>query len=126
MGRLGGVCGAVTGMFMVAGMKYGYTDASDKKAKTEHYRLIHDLAKQFEKQNGSIICRELLCVSPKHDNSVSDAINENYYKKRSCAELVEQAARMLDEYISKRMEEKTMIKIAVASENDMVTEHFGH
>ena len=127
MGRLREVCGAVTGMFMVAGMKYGYTDASDNKAKTEHYRLIQDLAKQFEKENGSIICRELLGISIKYDNPLSEARNENYYRKRPCAELVEQAARMLDEYIlSKRMEEKTMIKIAVASENEMVTEHFGH
>ena len=30
MGRLREVCGAVTGMFMVVGMKYGYTDPSSK------------------------------------------------------------------------------------------------
>ena len=127
MGRLREVCGAVTGMFMVVGMKYGYKDASDKRAKTEHYRLIQDLAKQFEKENGSIICRELLGISKKHDNPIPEARNENYYKNRPCAELVEQAARILDGYIiSKRMGEKTMMKIAVASENDMVTEHFGH
>lgn len=35
MGRLREVCGAVTGMFMVVGMKYGYTDPSDKKARTK-------------------------------------------------------------------------------------------
>jgi C_GCAxxG_C_C family probable redox protein len=127
MGRLREVCGAVTGMFMVAGMKYGYTDASDNKAKTEHYRLIQDLAKQFEKENGSIICRELLGISIKYDNPLSEARNENYYRKRPCAELVEQAARILDEYIlNKEWRRPAMIKIAVASENGMVTEHFGH
>jgi C_GCAxxG_C_C family probable redox protein len=99
MGRLREVCGAVTGMFMVAGMKYGYTDASDKRAKTEHYRLIQDLAGQFEKENGSIICRELLGISIKHDDPIPETRSENYYKKRPCAELVEQAARILDEYI---------------------------
>ncbi len=99
MGRLREVCGAVTGMFMVVGMKYGYTDASDKRAKTEHYRLIQDLAKQFEKENGSIICRELLGISIKHDNPIPETRNENYYKKRPCTEIVEQAARILDEYI---------------------------
>lgn len=99
MGRLREVCGAVAGMFMVAGMKYGYTDPSDKKAKTKHYKLIQDLAKQFEKENGSIICRELLGLSIKHDNPTPADRNENYYKKRPCAELVEQAARMLDEHI---------------------------
>jgi len=125
MGRLREVCGAVTGMFMVVGMKYGYTNPSDKKAKAKHYELVQDLAKQFEKENGAIICRELLDLSVKNDNPVPDDRNKNYYKKRPCAKLVEEAARILDEYILKK-EEKTMIKIAVASENEMVTEHFGH
>ena len=107
MGRLREVCGAVSGMFMVVGMKYGYTDPSDKKAKTEHYRVIQDLAKQFEKENGSIICRELLGLSKKADNPVPEDRTDSYYRKRSCAELVEQAARILDEYIlNKKMEEK--------------------
>jgi hypothetical protein len=32
-GRLREVCGAVSGMFMVAGMLYGYSDSKDNKAK---------------------------------------------------------------------------------------------
>lgn len=99
MGRLREVCGAVSGMLMVVGMKYGYIDTSDKKVKTEHYKLVQDLAKQFEKENGSIICRELLGLSIRNDNPVPEDRNENYYRKRPCAELVEQAARILDEYI---------------------------
>lgn len=116
MGRLREVCGAVSGMFMAAGMIYGYADPSDKKAKAEHYRLIQDLAGQFEKENGSIVCRELLGLSVKHDNPVPEDRSENYYKKRPCAELVEQAAMILDEYIlSRKTEEKVMIKTAELS-----------
>lgn len=59
MGRLREVCGAVSGMFMVVGMKYGYTDPTDKSKKSEHYKLIQSLAKQFENKNKSITCREL-------------------------------------------------------------------
>jgi len=102
MGRLREVCGAVSGMLMVIGMKYGYTDSYDKKGKAEHYELVQDLAKQFEKENGSIICRELLGLSIKNDNPVPESRNENYYKKRPCVELVEQAAKILDEYISNK------------------------
>ena len=104
MGRLREVCGAVTGMLMVAGIKYGYTDPSSKNAKAEHYELVQDLAKQFINENGSIICRELLGISINHDNPVPETRNDNNYKKRPCAELVEQATRILDEYIQ-RMEE---------------------
>ena len=81
------------------GIKYGYTDFRDKKAKAEHYGLVQSLVKQFEKENGSFICRELLGLSKKHDNPTPLHRNENYYKKRPCAELVGQAAKILDEYI---------------------------
>ena len=33
MGRLREVCGAVSGMFMVAGLKYGYSSPTDSEAK---------------------------------------------------------------------------------------------
>ena len=99
MGRLREVCGAVSGMFMVAGLIYGYTDPKDYSAKTEHYKRIQELAKQFEEQNGSIVCRELLGLSVKADAPVPEKRTEQYYKKRPCAELVEQAAAIIDDYI---------------------------
>jgi len=44
MGRLREVCGALTGLFMAAGIKYGYTDPQDQDGKAKHYQLIQDLA----------------------------------------------------------------------------------
>jgi C_GCAxxG_C_C family probable redox protein len=127
MGKLREVCGAVSGMFMVAGMIYGYSDPSDKIAKTEHYKLIQSMGKKFKDKNNSIICRELLKPSVKDDISISEDKSEGNHKDPSCEEFVEQAAIIIDEYIkNKKMEEKEMIKIAVASEKEMVTEHFGH
>lgn len=107
MGRLREVCGAVSGMFMVAGMIYGYSDPSDKIAKTEHYKLIQSMGKKFKDENNSIICRELLGLSEKNNTPIPEDRTEKYYEKRPCAELVEQAAVILDEYIqNKKMEEK--------------------
>ncbi|MCX7658192.1 MAG: C-GCAxxG-C-C family protein, partial [Oscillospiraceae bacterium] len=40
--------------------------------------------------------RQLLGLSVKADVPVPEDRTESYYKKRPCAELVEQAARMLD------------------------------
>ena len=57
MGRLREVCGAVSAMFMVAGIKYGYTSNNDNKLKREHYKLIQDLAQEFKAECGSIVCR---------------------------------------------------------------------
>jgi C_GCAxxG_C_C family probable redox protein len=100
MGRLREVCGAVSGMFMVLGMKRGYSDPNDKKAKKELYRQVQALAGQFEKENGSIICRELLGLDHRRDVPVPEERTDNYYKKRPCVEMVRCAAKILDQYLS--------------------------
>ncbi|MBR6572809.1 MAG: C_GCAxxG_C_C family protein [Clostridia bacterium] len=100
MGRLREVCGAVSGAFMVAGLKYGYSDPTDKTAKTQHYKLIQDMAAKFKEQNGSIICRELLGVGDKKETFVPEDRTKEYYKKRPCAELVEIAAKITEEMLN--------------------------
>lgn len=101
MGGLREVCGACSGMFMCAGLKFGNSDTSAPDAiakKKEHYALIQDMAKQFaEKSGGSIICRELLGLAPKKECVESDKNcaakrDAGYFKKRPCVELVGDAA----------------------------------
>jgi C_GCAxxG_C_C family probable redox protein len=59
MGRMGGVCGAVTGAFLVLGLRYG-----DPEAKIESrervYGLVRSFVEEFHKRHGSILCRDLL------------------------------------------------------------------
>ena len=99
MGRLRETCGAVSGMFMVAGVKYGYTDPKDNKAKAQHYKMIQELATRFKNENKSIICRELLGLSAGPDSPIPELRTDEYYKKRPCVELVECAAKIMDEMI---------------------------
>lgn len=106
MGRLREVCGAVTGMFMAAGMIFGYTNPSDQIKKSEHYTRVQYLAKKFEEKNNSIICRELLGIDNKRDIPVPEERTKEYYKKRPCFELVSMAAEILDEYIMEQKGEK--------------------
>ena len=57
------VCGACTGMFMVAGVLWGYADPKATTEKAEHYQLIQTLAERFKaRMGGTIICRELLTL----------------------------------------------------------------
>ncbi|MDD2354548.1 MAG: C-GCAxxG-C-C family protein [Lachnospiraceae bacterium] len=100
MGRLREVCGSVTGMFMVAGMLYGYDGPETGHAKAEHYALIQELAGKFEAENGSIVCRELLGLNKQHDDPQPSARTGEYYKKRPCKELVGMSAEILDNYIA--------------------------
>jgi C_GCAxxG_C_C family probable redox protein len=101
MGRLREVCGAVSGMFMVAGMKYGYTDSKDKLAKAEHYKLIQSMAKQFKENNSSLICRELLGLMAQSESYIPEARTEEYYKKRPCVALVGDAADIIHQFMKK-------------------------
>ena len=106
MGRLREVCGAVSGMFMVAGILYGYDDPKASGEKADHYARIQTLAAEFAKENGSIVCRELLGLSVKHDEPTPEARTEAYYKKRPCKELVGMAAEIMERYIAEHPTEK--------------------
>ena len=99
MGRLREVCGAVSGMLMVAGILYGYDVQDGDEAKKAHYELVQELAGQFREQNGSIICREIL-KNPPSDPNPSPRTAE-YYAKRPCARMVYCAADILERYIEK-------------------------
>ena len=102
MGRMREVCGAVSGMVLIANMLYGNDDIADKDAKDAHYARIRDLLKPFETQNGSIICRELLGLDENGEPShVSEARTAKYYQQRPCAELVADAADILEKYCSR-------------------------
>lgn len=103
-GRLRHVCGTVSGMAMVAGMITASSDPKDTEQKKENYEMMQKLAKEFEKQNGSIICRELLgldggqtTVSEKYRTGAApEPRSSEYYKKRPCPELVGQACEILE------------------------------
>lgn len=97
MGRLREVCGAVSGMFMAAGIKYGYASPTDKEAKKEHYELIQKMAEKFREKNGSIVCRELLNGNEGKDTShIPTERTAEFYKKRPCKELVGDAAEIFE------------------------------
>jgi C_GCAxxG_C_C family probable redox protein len=99
MGRLREVCGAVSGMFMAAGMLFGYDNPEAGAEKSEHYARLQALAARFRETNGSIICRELLSPDQVGSGHVPEARTETYYKKRPCKLLVGDAAEILQEYI---------------------------
>ena len=97
MGRMREVCGAVSGMLMVAGVLYGYDTPGDDAVKKAHYTLVQNLAGEFREKNGSIICREIL-KNPPSDPAPS-ARTAEYYASRPCARMVYTAANILEAYI---------------------------
>ena len=99
MGRLREVCGSVSGMFLTAGILYGYDSPKDRSSKTEHYKRIQERARSFEELNGSIVCRELLGLDQKKESYVPEERTKDYYRKRPCEQIVGCAAYIMEEYI---------------------------
>lgn len=98
MGRMREVCGAVSAMFMIAGLKYGYTSPNDKDIKTEHYKRIQELAQKFKDKHETIICRELLGVDA-DDNPIPSDRTKEYYESRPCEQIIGDTAQIISEYI---------------------------
>lgn len=96
MGGARDICGAVSGMLMVAGMKWGYASADDLSAKTAHYARVRALLNGFKQAHGTLVCRELLAQLGEMKKDPS-ARTPEYYKTRPCVRFVETAARLLDE-----------------------------
>ena len=97
MGRMREVCGAVSGMLLVTGILYGYTEDVGT-AKKEHYALVQELAGKFREKAGSIVCREILKNPP--SDPVPSPRTEEYYAQRPCVRMVYLAASILEEYIA--------------------------
>ena len=97
LGRLREICGAVSGMAMVAGLLYGYDGPETGEEKKAHYQRVQELAAKFREENGSIVCRDIL-KNPPSDPAPSPRTAE-YYAQRPCARMVYTAAKILEEYI---------------------------
>ena len=99
MGRLREVCGTVSGMFIVLSYFFGYSGPEENEKKPLLYGYIQELAKRFEKETGSIVCRELLGLDHKRDNPTPDARDHAYYSKRPCPELCRLAADTVEGFL---------------------------
>ena len=106
VGRLRMMCGAVSGMVILAGMDSGQTDGSDRQGKADCYRLAQDLVQAFKEENGSVICAELLGLKGPVPvgHFVPAERNAEYYRKRPCVAKVESAARIFANYIASKDE----------------------
>ena len=86
VGRMREVCGAVSGAAMVVGLK------NPELSKGEVYEKVRLIADEFKKTHPSIVCKELLGLSKPENSSVPETRTQEYYQKRPCVKIVEDAA----------------------------------
>jgi C_GCAxxG_C_C family probable redox protein len=99
MGRMGEICGAVTGAFMVIGLKYGRTAVQDTQSHENTNRLVKEFVDRFKSLNGSILCRELLGC----DLSTPDGLKTFVEKKLRdtlCTKFVRDAAEIVEQLLA--------------------------
>ena len=99
IGRMRMTCGAACGMFLLAGLEKCALEGKDREAKAANYALVQQLAAEFERRNGSIICAELLQLRKAERNAMPEERTPQYYAKRPCARMVEAAARLWVEHL---------------------------
>ena len=109
IGRMRQTCGAACGLFMLAGLETGCTEGKDREGKENNYKVVQALAEEFRKRNGSLICAELLGLSKTAPTPATpEARTAEYYKKRPCVKMVEEAARIWCEYLSTNSNKKSV------------------
>ena len=86
------VCGACTGALMALGLKYG----ESKEASNEACERFLD---EFEKENGSYICRDLLECDISTPEGVEYAVENNLFKE-FCPKMVESASIILQKILN--------------------------
>lgn len=86
MGGMMQTCGAVTAMFMALGLANSSGDLPACDTKTQTMKKVRELAAEFEKKNGSIVCRELKGI-------------DTGKVLRSCDGCIEDGIRILGEYL---------------------------
>lgn len=98
MGRMREVCGAVSAMFMIAGLEKGYIENNNDEIKAQHYKRIQDLANKFKEKHGTIICRELLGLDI-DDKPIPSKRTSKYYSERPCEQFIADACNIINEYL---------------------------
>ena len=86
MGGMMQTCGAVTAMFMALGLANSSGDLQASDTKPQTMKKVRELAAEFEKKNGSIVCRELKGI-------------DTGKVLRSCDGCIEDGIRILGEYL---------------------------
>ena len=103
IGRMRQTCGAACGLFLLAGLESGCTEGKDREGKEANYKMVQEFAEEFKKRNGSLICAELLGLSKSAPTPTTpEQRTAEYYKKRPCVKMVEEAASIFGEYLANR------------------------
>ncbi|MBR4945402.1 MAG: C_GCAxxG_C_C family protein [Kiritimatiellae bacterium] len=102
MAGLREMCGAVSAMVAVLGLREGPAEVMDAKTKAAHYARIRTAIEAFDATFGTHHCQALLQKASieKQAGVAPEARTERYYAERPCAAFVQFCAEWLDQHPS--------------------------
>ncbi len=100
MGRNGYVCGAVSGAAFILGARYGFTDPAEPGAREKNYAKVTALIERFQKEHGTVLCRELLGIDPKKPEDWKRVREAGAFTGK-CPLFVQSAAKITEELLSR-------------------------
>jgi C_GCAxxG_C_C family probable redox protein len=94
--RLAQTCGAVTGAFMVLGLKHAGPHCDQRDSREAVYNAIRAFAARFQQRNHTVVCKELLGCDISTPQGAQQATKEGLFRT-ICPKLVQDAAEILEE-----------------------------
>ena len=98
MGFIGETCGAVTGAFMLIGLKHGKVNSEDNAAKEKTYSLVQEFTKRFIVLNNSVKCKELLAYDISIPEEMS-IVKEKQLFSTICPKFVKDSSEIIEELL---------------------------
>lgn len=96
--QMAGICGAVTGAFMVLGLKFADQESCRSTGRKEVYEAVAQFTRRFKQRHGTLDCMELLGCNIITPEGKEIADQENLFKT-VCPQFVENATIILQEII---------------------------
>jgi C_GCAxxG_C_C family probable redox protein len=96
--RMAQTCGAVTGAFMILGLKHAGPNCDQRDCRENVYAPIRAFTAQFQQRNHTLVCKELLGCDISTPQGAQQAMKEGLFRS-ICPKLVQDAAEILEEML---------------------------
>ncbi len=96
--RLAQTCGAVTGAFMVLGLKHAGPNCHQRDGRESVYAAVCAFTTRFQQRNSTVVCRELMGCDISTPEGAEKAKKEGLFRT-ICPKLVQDAAEILEEML---------------------------
>lgn len=94
----GGTCGAVSGAFMVIGLKHGRIQAEDLEAREKTYEKVLEFTEHFTTSNGSTVCKVLLGYDISSPKGFQQAVDAGLFDTL-CPKLIQSSMEILEKIL---------------------------